>query len=122
MVDYLKSGDDDEIVRRIRELIGVGPNEPVEVLCSQCERNGRTVYYTPRTEAEFDKLKTAPESLLIDMCLVKCEDGHYLYPGEWFDYIPEGYEVVDIHGEKIPFSKKLSDDIRFGCLAYGFKK
>ena len=36
-----------------------------------------------------------------------------VYPGEWYDNIPEKYN----------FKRKGSDDdIRYGCLAYGFLK
>lgn len=63
------------------------------------------------------------DKALLILCLQKWEDDHWLYPGEWYDYIPEGYEVVTITGKKEPFRKgKTDDDIRFGCLPYGFKR
>ena len=46
---------------------------------------------------------------------------HWLYPGEWYDHIPEGYEVIGLSGENYKFAKDESDDdIRYGCLPYGF--
>lgn len=43
-----------------------------------------------------------------------------LFPGDWYDHIPEGMEVVSISGEAREFrANECSDDIRFGCLAYG---
>lgn len=45
-----------------------------------------------------------------------------LLPGEWYSHIPEGYELVSIMNRKEKFKRgKTSDDIRFGCLAYGIK-
>jgi hypothetical protein len=44
----------------------------------------------------------------------------YLFSGEWFSAIPEGFEVVTINGTREWFDPDASsDDIRFGCLAYG---
>ena len=46
---------------------------------------------------------------------------HWLYPSEWYDHIPEGYEIVGLSGKIDKFSKDESDDdIRYGCLPYGF--
>lgn len=45
-----------------------------------------------------------------------------LFPHEWFNVIPEGFEVIGLWGEKYKFSKELSKDRRFGCLAYGILK
>lgn len=43
-----------------------------------------------------------------------------LFPGEWYERIPEDYEIVTIWGKRKPFKPgQTSDDIRFGCLAYG---
>lgn len=44
----------------------------------------------------------------------------WLIPGEWYDYIPDGYLLTDICGRQEPFKRgKTDNDIRFGCLAYG---
>lgn len=53
---------------------------------------------------------------------VKLEVEHdiLLIPGEWYNSIPEGFELIDICGHKELFKKGETDnDIRFGCLAYG---
>jgi hypothetical protein len=47
----------------------------------------------------------------------------YLYPGEWFNNIPKGYKVLCIDGREYLWDKKTcDDDIRYGCLSYGFLK
>lgn len=46
-----------------------------------------------------------------------------LFPGEWYNLIPNGFSVVGLSGEKYSFEKGKSDnDIRFGCLAYGITR
>jgi len=72
--------------------------------------------------AFFDDLKTLPPETLRMIGLQEWEEGHWLYPGEWYNFIPKGYTVTDINGEDEPFLPGVTDDdIRYGCLAYGFK-
>lgn len=69
----------------------------------------------------FDSLKNLPHEKLKNMGLGLWKTGHYLYPREWYDFIPEGYEVVDIFGDREPFKHGETDtDQRCGVLAYGF--
>jgi len=107
---------------KLREAIGAGDYEEIRVTTPQFERvNGKKVYYYPQTAEEFDALKQAPADILLDMGLRRWEGEHWLYPGEWYDCIPESYEVVDIFGVVEQFERGVTDDdIRFGCLAYGF--
>jgi hypothetical protein len=44
----------------------------------------------------------------------------FLFPGEWYSYIPEGFEVVTLRYNREVFARGVSDDdTRFGYLAYG---
>lgn len=44
----------------------------------------------------------------------------WLLPAEWYNSIPDEFELVSLSGEKHLFKKgKTDDDRRFGCLAYG---
>ena len=46
-----------------------------------------------------------------------------LFPGEWYNLIPNGFIVVGLSGEKYAFHNgKSDDDIRFGCLPYGITR
>lgn len=46
-----------------------------------------------------------------------------LFPGEWYNIIPDGFIVVGLSGEKYQFKNgKCDDDIRFGCLPYGITR
>jgi len=47
----------------------------------------------------------------------------WLLPYEWYDSIPDGFELTCIDGKIYPFSKETVDDeMRFGALAYGIIK
>ena len=61
--------------------------------------------------------KDAPTELLEqDMDII-------MFPGEWFNAIPDGFMATGLHGEQEAFYKSLADDdIRFGILAYGFQR
>ena len=120
----LKYSDESELVRALRKAIGVGDYETVKVTLSQFERiDNQTIKYFPKTKEEYDNLKKVPHELLLDIGLGAWEKGHYLYPAEWYDYIPEGYEVVFIDGRTGKFQRGITDDDRrFGCLPYGFIK
>lgn len=44
----------------------------------------------------------------------------WLFPMEWYNYIPEGMEVTTINEDVVRFEKgQTDDDTRFGFLAYG---
>ncbi len=46
--------------------------------------------------------------------------GLWLFPGEWYDSIPEGYPIVGLCYDIEPFRKgKSNTGTRFGCLPYG---
>ena len=115
-------GDENELSKKIRECLGVGDYETVKVTLPQFDRvDGRKVYYFPKTIEEFDNLKKAPPKTLKDIGLGRWDEETWLYPSEWYDYIPDGYEVVDINGEKEKFKPGVTDDDRrCGCLSYGF--
>ena len=120
----LTFGDVNELAHKIREFIGVGDFEPVTVLLSQFDRtDNRVVVIHPNNNAEWlDTLKTAPVSILRDLGLQNWDDDLWLYPAEWYDYIPDGYEVIDINGNTECFRKgETDDDRRYGALAFGCK-
>ena len=47
------------------------------------------------------------------------DSGLMLFPVDWFDSIPPGYEIVSINGETLLFTRTLSRDRRWGVLAFG---
>lgn len=115
-----------ELADLIRSAVGAGPFEEVVVRTPQFTRiDGNDPWWTPQRAADFDALKTAPDDFLrsLGLGIWDEEDGkqHWLYPGEWFNAIPEGYPLVCIDGKTYAHNRdETDDDIRFGCLAYGF--
>jgi len=122
----LAFGDTNPLAAKIREAIGAGPFEQVQIVTPQFTRtNGRQVTVFPTGPAFLDALKTAPTEILADCCMVPWDEESkvWLFPGEWYPHIPEGYMVTDINGNDEPFEKgKTDDDIRFGCLSFGFRR
>lgn len=67
--------------------------------------------------AKFGKEKNYPTEIL------KEDEDVILFPGEWFDIIPDGFECTGLYGEPNIFYKALADDdIRFGCIPYGIRR
>ena len=118
----------DYFVENFQEILGIKDGEQVNILTPQFKREYELeISWKPETVAEFVALKTLPKEILHKMGVRVFDkengEAHYLYPGEWFNIIPEGLSVVCIDGEKESFSQSTcDDDIRFGCIAYGFKR
>ena len=124
--DVILDASSDTFVEDLRKAIGLEPGEQLEIVTPQFTRtDGLKIGYFPRTEREYDAIKAmSAENLKSIGCQIwDKENGktHWLYPGEWYDHIPEGYEVTDIMGNTEAFAPGVTDDdIRYGCLAYGF--
>lgn len=106
-----------ELVAFLREQSGL------TIMTPQFERTDGVVPVQPEGGAAwFDQLKRLPHETLKAIGMGCWEKGRYLYPQEWYGFIPEGYPVTDIFGEDVPFKRgESSNDIRFGMLAYGFR-
>ena len=75
----------------------------------------------PTTIDGFKKLALLPASKLIELGCIKKKGKHWLYPGSWYDNIPDGLTIVDINGIEEEFQHGFTDDdIIEGALAYGF--
>lgn len=124
----LVPGDESPLSAAIRKAIGAGTYEKVDIVTPQFERDdGKEVTFRPASAAQLDGLKAnAPDWTLKDIGMQvwdKTDDGqlHWLFPGEWYDCLPAGYEIIGIGGEVERFEPGKSDnDIRFGCLPYGW--
>lgn len=113
-----------DFAEQLRNALGLQPGDTLEIATPQFERtDGRVIGYFPRTVEEFDALKKLEDHALRAIGCRVWEEGHYLYPKEWYYNIPNEYPVVDIFGDTELFVPGVTDDdIRFGCLAYGFVK
>lgn len=122
----LPLGDEHELAGRIREIIGVGPYDDVDVYIPSIGRtDGRRVYWIPEGVKQFDRLFELSREMLIDLGLQAWDGGegwtHWLYPVEWYGAIPAGLPLLTISGREEPFkSGETAAMAREGCLAYGF--
>jgi len=142
----LKKASQSRPAARLRQAVGAGPDEEVEVSTPRFERpageSGPTA--APRTIVEYNALRSTSDAQRQvmgmrrwgrpephDLTAGARERGTkradltgspmlWLFPGEWYKHIPAGYEVVSITYCVEKFRPgKTDNDIRFGCLAYG---
>tara|TARA_R110002051_G_scaffold257868_1_gene316891 strand:+ start:21714 stop:22124 length:411 start_codon:yes stop_codon:yes gene_type:complete len=129
-----------KIVENFNELVaalGLKKGDVIEITGSQHHRDyDLEIDFIPQDQKELEAvMSTASKENLIKMgCAIwtsykekedrtylKKGEYHYLFPGEWYNHLPQGFEMVNIFGEKEKFVPGESDDdIRFGCLPYGF--
>jgi len=97
---------------------------PVEITTPQFERTSGIDPVLPTPDSGwFDRLKTLPPENLKAIGMQEWDKGHWLYPHEWYAFIPVGYIITDINGNDEAFIPGITDDDkRFGCLPYGFKQ
>lgn len=76
----------------------------------------------PMTPMEVDQLRGLDEDALRSLGMREWSDGLWLFPGEWYEHLPEGIVVKDIFDEYVRFERPQADsDTRFGCLSYGIE-
>jgi hypothetical protein len=144
----LKRSSESPVAAKIRDALDVGPDEEVQIVTPQFERPAGEPppMSAPTSIAEFNALKTMTDAQRQHLGLRRWgrpEDEDmmtgnsasprksrrpdltgapmlWLFPSEWYDHIPDGYEVVSISYYVEKFERGVSDnDIRYGCLPYG---
>lgn len=124
----LAHGDTSPLAKAIRDAIGAGTYEKVDIVTPQFDRDdGKEVTFVPASAAQLDALKAnAPDWVLKDIGMGiwdETPDGqrHWLFPAEWYEHLPAGYKIFGISGEVESFDPgKTDNDRRFGMLAYGW--
>lgn len=92
----------------------------ISIVTPQFDRGDDTAVSFEPDEAVFQALPYMSEETLLGLGLQRWSDDHFLFPHEWYEHIPEGYEVVSILDEVEEFSTDTHhDDRRFGVLSYG---
>jgi hypothetical protein len=125
----LKTSDQHPTASLIREAIGATLDEPITVVTPRFDREPGSPSMCDWPTKRFDDLRSMT---IGELCELGCRQwdsieeqdrpGHLLmlFPHEWYDRIPEGFEVHDINGDVEPFRKgETDDDKRFGVLPYG---
>lgn len=129
----MKKASESAAAGKIRAAIGASPDEEIHVTTPQFEREpGRPGPASPPTDWESLKMLDAQALKELGLRPWGCpEDSDgverteqgclWLFPGEWYSTIPAGLKVVTILFEdKMFISGETDDDIRFGCLSFGF--
>jgi len=138
-----------KIVNSFDELIkaiGLKPGDTIEITGSQHYRDYELeINFIPQNKEELQAIiatasqedlqkmgvciwttyeshqKEKKGSALWDGEPLKKGEVHFLFPSEWYDFIPAGFPIVDIFGVKAKFEHGSTDnDMRFGCLSFGF--
>ena len=124
--DLMLDANDKDFIDNLLKALDIKEGDILNITTPKFARiDGRIISYAPQTLEEYEALKLmTPENLEKVGCQVwekTQETIHWLYPVEWYGYIPEGLQVVNICGDTEKFRKGFSDDDkRFGALAYGF--
>lgn len=118
----LVAAHENETARKIREAIGAGPNDVVEIVTPQFERTASMppVKPPPALPSKWHDLRAMTKAELKALGCGNWDGRLMLFPKEWYDYIPEGFAIESINGDVEKFQKGVSDDdMRYGCLPYG---
>lgn len=119
-----------KLAAKIRTAIGASPNDKIRISGPQFTRMpGMAIpACVPASKKAWNDLRSMDRNALKEMGLQADDEPDengkvlMLLPGEWYAYIPVGYEMETINGEIVKHSRSgSSDDIRFGCLAYGIR-
>lgn len=119
----------DGFIEKLTAELGIKKGDKVEIVTPQFDRtDGKAILYFPNSVEEFNALKSMSKEMLLKLGLLMWnghEDKktwiHWMYPYQWYDFIPQHYMVTDIFEVDEPFIKGVTDDDRrFGCLPYGF--
>lgn len=88
--------------------------------------------FIPKTQGQFKAFIENADSkrllevgfCLFDEFLIEYKyHGLFLFPKEWYNYIPAGFKVIDIcMNPELFIPGESDDDVRFGCLPYGVIK
>lgn len=122
-LDVLLDINDKDFVKDLFEALGT---TEVNIVTPTFDRvDGRTVSYFPKTKEEFSSLNDLSKEALTKIGCLVFDVGetwiHWLYPYEWYRFIPEGLEIITISNKTEYFKRGVTDDdIRYGALSYGF--
>ena len=115
----------EDFCEKFLELTGIQPGETIQITTPTFDRVDDVKPIEAPSRELFENLHLYEEDDLRKMGLVPFdinEDGRmlWLFPGEWFEYIPLNFMVTDIFWKTEPFIREAqSDDTYYGMLAYG---
>ena len=124
LFDEILNINDPDFSEKFIKAIGLKPGETLQIVTPQFERTDGVIPCLPNDCWEAVASLDA-QSLREIGCLPwdePDENGKQLmvFPYQWYNFIPNGYEITDIFGNEETFEKgKTDDDRRYGCLSFG---
>lgn len=115
----LKKASQSKTAAKIRQKIGAGPNDVVEVTTPQFDRprGSKPPPPPPKTRSEWNALLKMTRAQLREKGLRGWDGRLMLFPCEWYEQIPNGLPIEDIFGNKEQFESHVTDnDRRMGYL------
>ena len=77
---------------------------------------------TPADTASFEALYQKSGKELTALGLGAWDGKLWLFPGDWYDHIPEGLSIETVGGEREKFKHgETPRDLGFGMLAFGIR-
>ena len=125
-LDIILDTKDKDFADKLAKALGVNSLNEINFIFPEFERtDGRKINYTPTTPEEYEALKQLDSESLRDIgCQIWDKENGvvtWLYPYEWYNFIPNGTKVVTINGKIESFERGIADDDkRFGALSFGF--
>jgi hypothetical protein len=110
----------------VNAAVGLQHGDKLEIVMPQFHRTDDVQVSAPNlTPDEWNNLGKLSLARVRQMGFQVWDDDakgiHWLFPAEWYDYIPNGTKVVDINGNEEVFVRGETDnDMRFGALSFGF--
>lgn len=119
-----KEGSPENVAQAIIEATGAKPGDVINIRTPQFTRPP-SYPPPPSLPANDDKWRQLSKMSIIEAKergFVNWDGGLFLFPGEWFPFIPPWLVVESIFEETSQWSSEdRDDDIRYGCLAYGVR-
>lgn len=112
------------VAAAIRKAIGAGDTDQISYAARPPDRHPSwpKPAHAPAGFAEFTKLFDMTDEQLVTLGCGCWDGGLFLFPAEWYDYIPTGFPVESIGGEVEKFEHGVTpSDTGFGLLAYGVR-
>lgn len=122
--DEVLQANDPDFIEKLKVALGVSNGDEIMLVSPQFDRNdGIIPVYSLDV---WNKIKSMSAATLKKIGCRPWDEHNedskqlWLLPAEWYDKIPEGFNLTDINGEVFAFKHgETDDDRRLGVLAYG---
>ena len=118
--------NDPDFARKFGELLGLQSGDTVSIATPQFDREDGV--QPVLSIGDWESLRQQPASSLATLGCRRWDEADangnclMLLPAEWYEIIPDDFEIEDINGKTEKFKRgETDDDKRFGVLPYGLR-